>query len=200
MSRSQRSPTDTGGAGELDDDQVMSGGVETPEVGVEIAGDEFKVGPVAEGEEAPSTGKGNRTVVERHRRCRPPSHRRESSSWRSPVSAGSSAADHGLAPAGLGVGLSHFDSDVVGEGLGGERSMAEDDSLVAFERDHRGFDTVIGWAGVDDQVDPVTESLDDVPPAGRIFELALGGDGHAGCRDQAHDRAGHRRRRSGHRW
>ena len=43
----------------------MGGGVETPEVGVEVAGDEFEVGSVAEGEEAPSTGKGNRTVVER---------------------------------------------------------------------------------------------------------------------------------------
>ena len=45
--------------------------------------------------------------------------------------------------------------------------MAEDDGVVALERDHGGFDAVIGWAGVDDQVDPVTEFLDDVYRRGR---------------------------------
>ena len=66
---------------------------------------------------------------------------------------------------------------MVGEGLGGECSMAEDDGVVALERDHGGFDAVVGWAGVDDQVDPVTEFLDDVCRRGRADtpeRLALG--------------------------
>ena len=105
----------------------------------------------------------------------------------------------GRRSSGFGVGLFHLaDSDMVGEGLGGECSMAEDDSLVALERDHRGFDAVIGWAGVDDQVDPVTEFLDDVCRRGRADTPepvgARRSDGHAGCRDRARATgcAGHR--------
>ena len=95
----------------------------------------------------------------------------------------------GRRSSGFGVGLFHLAySDMVGEGLGGECSMAEDDGVVALERDHGGFDAVIGWAGVDDQVDPVTEFLDDVCRRGRADTPepvgARRSDGHAGCRDQ----------------